>query len=88
MEEPEINSLRITPDTTTCAWKDKLYRQDNSNKNFCIYQGNIFSYEYLCSSDFPCDSEFMFTIKAVRVRKHLDLYGKEVSSIAIGLMES
>ncbi len=33
------NKFQITPDTTTYAWKQKLYRQDNANKNVCIYQG-------------------------------------------------
>ncbi len=36
MEEPKINKLRITPDTTTFAWKQKTYRQDKVNKNICI----------------------------------------------------
>ena len=65
-KEPIINKLRITPDTTTLAWSRKLYRQDNANKNVCIYQvhGNS---EWLCSSDLPCDDEFAFTIKVHKV---------------------
>ncbi len=39
MEEPKVNKLRITPDTTTPAWSKNKYRQDNANKNVCIYQG-------------------------------------------------
>jgi hypothetical protein len=40
-KEPRINKLRITPDTTTYSWKKnkQYYRQDNQNKNVCIYQG-------------------------------------------------
>ncbi len=65
MKEPKINKLRITPDTTTLAWQQKLYRQDNANKNVCIYQGD--SSNWLCSSDLPYYDEYVFTIKVHKV---------------------
>ena len=80
------SKFKITPDTTTYAWKDKKhYSQENANKNVCIFQGENGTSEWLCSNDLTSDGELVFTIKAIKVSK----YQQDGSSlISIGIMDS
>jgi hypothetical protein len=60
-----------------------LYRQDNANKNVCIYQGPGPS-DWLCSSDLPYYDECVFTIKVHNVSK----YYNNGSAIYVGVIDS
>ena len=81
----KFNPINITPDTNTYAWKQNMYRQDTANKNVCIkLRDRVVG--WLCSNDLPSDGEFIFTIKAIKVRK--DKYDYGSSYISIGIMDS